>query len=112
MSTGKGLTYAVALALVKRAKEYRQQYYSRKGWQEYCVHGVYIGTPYGADYMCGKCEDGEPSSLYAEALREAEKRTERYYEVMNSAVALEFYGHLRCGDFDKIHEEERKRLWA
>jgi hypothetical protein len=25
----------------------------------YCKHGVYIGDPYGPDYMCGRCEDGE-----------------------------------------------------
>ena len=25
---------------------------------DYCVHGVYVGTPGGADYLCGLCEDG------------------------------------------------------
>src|SRR5690606_40811521 len=25
----------------------------------YCKHGNYIGTPYGADYMCHWCEMGE-----------------------------------------------------
>lgn len=25
----------------------------------YCRHGTYIGTPGGADYMCGACEAGE-----------------------------------------------------
>ena len=24
----------------------------------YCVHGTFLGNPYGADYMCGWCEDG------------------------------------------------------
>lgn len=24
----------------------------------HCVHGTYIGDPWGADYMCGRCEDG------------------------------------------------------
>lgn len=24
----------------------------------YCRHGNYIGTPLGADYLCGLCEDG------------------------------------------------------
>lgn len=22
----------------------------------YCVHGTYVGDPYGADYLCGLCE--------------------------------------------------------
>ena len=26
----------------------------------YCKHGTYVGDPYGPDYMCGMCEDGEP----------------------------------------------------
>lgn len=25
----------------------------------YCKHGTYIGTPGGADFMCGACEAGE-----------------------------------------------------
>jgi hypothetical protein len=25
----------------------------------YCRHGVYVGTPGGADYMCGRCEMGD-----------------------------------------------------
>jgi hypothetical protein len=24
----------------------------------YCKHGVFIGNPFGGDYMCGWCEDG------------------------------------------------------
>ena len=25
----------------------------------YCRHGVFVGDPYGADYMCGYCENGD-----------------------------------------------------
>jgi hypothetical protein len=25
---------------------------------DHCVHGTYVGTPGGADYICGLCEDG------------------------------------------------------
>ena len=25
---------------------------------DHCIHGTYIGTPSGADYICGFCEDG------------------------------------------------------
>lgn len=24
-----------------------------------CIHGTFIGNPYGADYLCGACESGE-----------------------------------------------------
>jgi hypothetical protein len=24
-----------------------------------CVHGTFIGNPYGGDYLCGWCESGE-----------------------------------------------------
>ena len=24
----------------------------------YCIHGNYTGTPWGADFLCGMCEDG------------------------------------------------------
>lgn len=27
--------------------------------QNYCRHGRFIGNPHGADYLCGRCEDGE-----------------------------------------------------
>lgn len=27
----------------------------------YCKHGTYVGTPGGADYICGACEEGEPA---------------------------------------------------
>ena len=31
----------------------------------FCKHGTYIGTPHGADHMCGYCEDGtEPEAEY------------------------------------------------
>lgn len=57
--------------LMQRAlKEIKQIKADRAEWEEdrrtngwtsrnpYCVHGTYIGDPYGADYMCGACEDG------------------------------------------------------
>lgn len=25
----------------------------------YCKHGTFIGNPYGADFLCGGCENGE-----------------------------------------------------
>ena len=41
---------------VKFMKQYPQ------GWKhvpgDICKHGTYIGDTYGADYICGYCEDG------------------------------------------------------
>jgi hypothetical protein len=39
-------------------------------WQNYCTaHGEYIGDPYGADYMCGWCEEyGDSLHEYALSL--------------------------------------------
>ena len=41
----------------KLSKKYPQ------GWDEtpgdICRHGNYVGTPGGADYICGACEDGD-----------------------------------------------------
>lgn len=33
--------------------------YSRNHGGIYCKHGVYLGTPGGADLMCGACEEGD-----------------------------------------------------
>jgi hypothetical protein len=57
----------LALALVRDLKAnegaYRRNEYTG---DRYCVHGVNVGNPYGADLMCGYCEDGV--SHYAFAL--------------------------------------------
>lgn len=80
----------VALRLVKREKQHRLEYRERRrkeGWLEYCVHGVYIGTPHGADHMCGKCEDGN-DNIYAEALHEAKKRVNKSRALVEAAMFL------------------------
>lgn len=38
------------------ARERREEEARRR---QYCKHGTFIGDPYGPDYMCGKCEDGQ-----------------------------------------------------
>ena len=40
----------------------------------YCEHGTYIGTPYGADHICGYCEDGVTIEELHAQHREAQKR--------------------------------------
>lgn len=42
---------------VQRA-EYEEEKRRAGGWLDYCVHGTYIGTWWGPDYMCGTCEMG------------------------------------------------------
>lgn len=39
---------------VQRGAQLRAAYDRR-----FCRHGTYVGNPYGADYLCGACEDGE-----------------------------------------------------
>lgn len=34
------------------------EYFAEDHDQVYCVHGVFIGYPGGADFICGLCEDG------------------------------------------------------
>lgn len=80
----------VALRLVRREKQHRLEYRERRrkeGWLEYCVHGVYIGTPFGPDYMCGKCEDGN-DNIYAEALYEAKRRVNKARALVEAAMLL------------------------
>jgi len=35
-------------ALIERERRYQEGLY--------CKHGTYIGDPWGADYLCGRCE--------------------------------------------------------
>lgn len=46
----------------------------------YCIHGQYIGTPWGADYICGYCEDGVSAEEFAKIVeeREAERQRQSY----------------------------------
>lgn len=62
-----------ALPVIKRLKareiEYRADRlaaFARRENYVYCVHGNYVGDPFGPDYMCGMCEDG--IDIYTEAI--------------------------------------------
>lgn len=61
-----------ALPVLKRLKQRDAEYYEERqaagGWSNYCIHGTYIGDPYGPDYLCGACEDPESYSTYQEAI--------------------------------------------
>jgi hypothetical protein len=32
--------------------------------RQYCRHGTFIGSSWGPDYLCGKCEMGEDEAAY------------------------------------------------
>jgi hypothetical protein len=47
----------------------------------YCPHGVYVGG-IGVDWMCGRCEDGDPSVIPNYDLSIGNKWEARMREVM------------------------------
>lgn len=91
-------TRQVALAILKRRKEAiaelqeaRQYAYNHHENFPYCIHGTFIGDPYGPDYMCGLCEDGEDSeytNIYLYSIREAYKVTDEYRDGISLLVQL------------------------
>ena len=42
--------------------------------RNHCRHGKFVGDPYGPDYMCGWCEDGDDPSIYEMALNDAREK--------------------------------------
>jgi hypothetical protein len=56
-----------------------------------CRHGTYIGTPGGADFMCGWCEDGTPWDEFVAY------RRERRCENMRNALKQDFFSN--CWDW-------------
>lgn len=60
---------------------------------EYCRHGKYIGTPGGADFMCGFCEEGWTDEEYAEYVRE--RMDERVRKALRDAYLRECIPSLR-----------------
>jgi hypothetical protein len=47
--------YRDAYGFDRHDDETDDQYYQSRG-EYYCKHGVYVGSPGGADHMCGRCE--------------------------------------------------------
>ena len=104
------LTIKTALNYVAAEKARREEYRNREGWQEHCIHGTYIGTPFGADYMCGRCEDGAPENVYAEALARAKENVKRYRECVSALSDLILNKAIDHDDVHKIHAEARARF--
>jgi len=48
--------------------------------RNYCRHGNFVGDPWGPDYMCGFCENGDDLSLYEIALDDAREHQRRLTE--------------------------------
>lgn len=87
------LTLRIATVLVKRLKARRaehQELRAREGWVEYCVHGTYIGTWWGPDYLCGACEDG--TSDYEMALWQARSIVAEFQTRCEAMTALNAAG--------------------
>jgi hypothetical protein len=56
----------------------------------HCKHGTYVGSPHGADHMCGYCEDGvEPETQYTlhYGVHGASRVSVREYETLDEAKA-------------------------
>ncbi len=54
----------------------------------YCKHGTNIGNPYGADLMCGFCEDGTTETEF-ELMKENEGE-----EILSVKEAKAYYDQL------------------
>jgi hypothetical protein len=89
----------LALPILKELKQRDAEYWANReaqyalpvrerdfDWQSYCRHGAYIGDPYGADYLCGACEDG--ASVYDEAIAEASVTYRRWLAALDHLTAL------------------------
>lgn len=64
--------------------------------RNYCKHGTFIGNPYGADYMCGWCEDGVSVDEYRAAMRYQAAARLRARPLLH--VALAFLCFAYAGD--------------
>lgn len=79
----------------------------REDWEDYCIHGAYIGDPYGADFMCFICEGGYSDLEYAlgEARGEVYRAQQRHRDLIKRLVTynevisaiLERNGYLELG---------------
>ena len=72
---------------LERQTRPRTKYISRD--ELYCRHGVYIGDPYGPDFLCGYCESGVSDYEYVigSVKAEASGAQRRYREAL-SALGL------------------------
>lgn len=85
----------LALKYVKQGREAEREYEEaredayRHGLNfPYCKHGTFIGDPYGADYLCGYCESGEDTDLYATSLALAKNATKDDQETIAAIDSL------------------------
>jgi hypothetical protein len=80
-----------------------------KGWRtdyaRYCKHGTNLGDPYGADHLCGHCEDGTPNEVLEDKayIHRLEKVIQNW-----EALALDLARHIEHGLPFKSPLEELK----
>ena len=55
----------------------------------HCKHGTYVGTPHGADHMCGYCESGTEPPVYIVEMgvKGASRIVENRFDSQDEAVA-------------------------
>lgn len=108
-----------ALPIIRQLKQRDAEYYEERererrlpthrrsyDWQSYCHHGTYVGDPYGADYMCGRCEDG--LSIYDEATAEAHVIVQRRLTAIACLWQLDGLGVL--GNDDELRNALEIRI--
>lgn len=105
----KTLILTTALIIAHRIRQHEAEYYENErkfGRSNYCIHGNYVGSWAGPDYMCGLCESPVQPSVYEEALYEAKRVIEQAQERASAAALLYEYGSITAEDFNRIMQED------
>ena len=56
----------------------------------FCRHGTYVGTPHGADHLCGACEDGADYVIVDSAGKRVEREASYRKEDAERIVRLQW----------------------
>lgn len=77
-----------------------EDFYDADGRGYYCKHGVFVGNPFGGDYLCGYCESGISDADF-QAMIEERVREARGAEVFKAAMLWAMFAM-------RLHE----RVWG
>jgi hypothetical protein len=84
--------------------------------RSYCRHGIFVGDPYGPDYMCGWCEDGISDADYeAMVARTATivRRVEALSPRLGHLIDLTWTTDLTDEDLARLgHRIARLSIWG
>jgi hypothetical protein len=106
------------MADIRRNNEEFYEDRRQNGWTSlnpHCKHGTFIGDPYGADYLCGYCEDGTSDYEIAigQAHQEAARDGEHWKTLFEMLVRLrEEFRFDRPEGYDAIMDELDNRLFV